>query len=266
MLLMERVSNRRVAFRGPLLLALAVLGFATGCSTPAKRELSSQDRARLHVEIANGALLEGDPTGALQSLARAEAEDPRIPELHHSRSLAFAARKERAAAIASARRAVELKPDYSDANNTLGKLLLDEGSLGEAQVYLLRASGDPLYREAYKPKTNLGILHYRRGELTDAEARFQEAITLAPQIACVARYYMGHIHSKQGRLKAAIQDYDLATRRQCANFADAHYALGIAYQLDHQYEQARKKYLEVQNRFPDAPVSVHAIQQLRSIP
>ena len=245
---------------------LAYSTLVLGCASATKKELSAADRARLLVDIANGAILEGDPTGALQNLARAEVEDPRLPELHHSRSLAFAARKEQQLAIASARKAVEIKPDYSEANNTLGKLLLDDGKWAEAETFLLKAAGDPLYREGYKPKTNLGILYYRRGELSRAELRLNEAIQLAPQLACVSRFYMGHIRSKQGRLKEAIQHYENSTRRQCSYFPDAHFAMGIAYELDRQYEQARKKYVEIQSRFPESAVASRAIQQLKGLP
>src|SRR4051794_26777065 len=98
------------------------LALASCASGPKKVELTDTERARNLVNLANGAIMENDPTGALQTLLEAEALDPKLPELHHSKALAFHLKHDDAKAIAEARRAVELKPNYAEANNTLGKL------------------------------------------------------------------------------------------------------------------------------------------------
>src|SRR4051812_40591078 len=73
---------------------LTVLGWTilSGCASESglqKKTFSKAERARMLVEIANGALLEGDPTGALQNLAHAEQLDSTLPELHHSKAVAY---------------------------------------------------------------------------------------------------------------------------------------------------------------------------------
>src|SRR4051812_42305258 len=109
-------------------LVLGINALSTGCATSSDnpnspssnaKDLSSTQRARMKVDIANGALLEGDATGALQNLNEAELEDDSLPELHHTRALAYFAKKDLDRAIKSAKIAVDLKPKYSDANNTL---------------------------------------------------------------------------------------------------------------------------------------------------
>lgn len=247
--------------------ALLYSSFLLGCSSGEKRkELTKTERARLLVEVANGAIAENDPTGALQSLARAEQEDDSLPELYHSRALAYHQKKDMPQALVAAQKAVKLKSDYSEANNTLGKLLMDVGKVEDAQVYLKRAASDALFRESYKAWTNLGILKYRAGDYLESEVFLKRAIQDSPVLSCIAHYYQGHIEMKNARLSEAIKEYDQATRKSCANFADAHLALGIAYQKNKQYDRARKAFVEIQQRYPNTDLASQALDHLKYLP
>jgi Tfp pilus assembly protein PilF len=250
-----------------VLLALE-LGLV-GCALPEQEKrpaLSHQERARMFVEIANGALMEGDAVGALQQLAKAEAEDENLPELHHSRALAYIAKHDSTAAIMAAKKAVEIKPDYPEANNTLGKLLLDAGKYKEALLYLKIAAANHLYRDVYKASTNIGIIKYRLNELLQAESSFDRAIQGAPDRACVAYYYRGHIQLKRSHFKEAINDYEQATKKYCAKFGDGHLALGIAYEQSRQYLMARKTFVELQKLYPNTKLAEQAVERLKNLP
>ncbi len=241
---------------------------ATSCATtPApSRKLTSTERAKMHLALAAAALQEKDATGALLALADAEKEDATIPELHYIRSLAFYTRGDMSAALQAAKKALALKPDYGDAGNAVGKLLLDSGRYEEAIPFLSRAAENQLYRDNYQPLTNLGVLHYKRGEMKKAETYLNRAITAAPDRSCVAYYYRGHLRLKESRFKDATRDYDQATRKFCASFADAHLAHGIALEYSKQYDQARKKYLEIQSRYPETELAEKAMNRLRALP
>jgi len=248
-------------------LFLIALFAVSGCSsTPAEKNISSTDRARLYVEAANGALAEGDPTGALVLLKKAETENNEVPEIFHSRAIALYVKRDIKGAIESARRAVEIKPDYADANNTLGKLLIDAGDYNAAEKVLQSPASNVLYRESYKSNTSLGIIHYRRGNLAKATENLDKAIFDAPVAACMAYYYRGHVYLKKGEFKNAIRDYGLATRKVCANFADAHLALATAYERNKDYELARKKYLDIKMNFPNTKIADQAMDRLRYLP
>ena len=246
----------------------ALFGIITlsACASSSTRALSKSERAQLLLEIANGSLAEGDPTGALQNLVAAEKIDPTLPEIYHSKALAFYAKHDYPAAIVEAKHALKLRPDYDDANDTLGKLLLDTGDYADAVVPLTAAANDPLYRGAYKALTNLGILYYRQSQFAKAKTYFRQATLASPSIACIASYYLGNLSLRESRFKDAIRHYDQATRGFCGGFADAHLAVGIAYQEDRQFDLARKKFLEVQKQYPNTPVADEAISRLRTLP
>lgn len=248
-----------------LLLTLGILMLCS-CASTSDRAASTQDRARMYVDAANGALTEGDATAALHFLVEAEKLDSKIPELHHSRALAYSVKEMTTEAIRSAQRAVELEPDYSAALTTYGRLLMDAGRLKDAEKMLRKAANNPLNSESFKAKTSLGILYVRLSDLERAEKEFNSAISSAPRLACVTYYYRGDLHSKKGNFKRAIADYNKATEHLCGRFADAHLALGIAYIRDRRFEDARRKLLEVRKLFPDSKAAETAMTQLRYLP
>ena len=246
---------------------IASAGILSGCASTEKRHtLSGKERAAMLAEVAAGSLNEGDPTGALATLLEAEQYDPKSSYIQHLKGLAYFYKNDSETATVCVRKAVELDPSYTDANNTLGKLLLDSGAYSEAQKYLEKAVKDPLYRDSYKPQTNLGVLHYKRGELAQAEIHLNKAILDFAQGACVAYYYRGQIRLTHSNFKEAIDDFDKATKKYCGGFEDAHFAIGLAYQRSKQFEKARRKFVEIQKTFPDTDVAKKAMDQLRYLP
>ena len=230
-------------------------------------ERSENDKIIMRLRVANGALREGDPSGALRELLVVEKMGGgKFPELHHTRALCYFVKKDLEKAIISAEKAVKLSPNYSDANNTLGKLYVDTGKHKQAELFLKRAADDPLYSSAYKPFTNLGISYYRQNKFKEALFNFDKAIDASPHLACVAYYYKGHLYLKSNENIKAINAYTLATRRYCSNFADAHYALGLAFARNKQYDEARKKFLSIQQLYPNMDISMKAMDQLRGLP
>lgn len=238
----------------------------SACATGSNEKLSDHDRALTLIQAADGALVEKDPTGALQYLKDAERFDPDIPDLYHTQALAYYQKHDLESAIISARKAVGLKPDFSEANNTLGHYLLEKGSMKESETYLLRAANDPLYRDSFRPLTNLGILFYRKGDLRNSERYLDRAIATRSDLSCLAHYYRGHIRIKEGNLKEALADYEKSVKKLCGGYGDAHYALGVALEKNKQYDLARKKFVEIKERYPDSTLSKKAAEHLRYIP
>ena len=252
-----------------LLIALGAAGFGCasgGVSNAPVHPLSDHERADLLVNAAAGAIEEGDPTGALQILMQAEKSDASLPRLHLVRATAYYVKKEVTQAMESVNRALQLKPDYSEARNTLGKMLLDQGRYAEAEKELQIAIKDLLSRDAFRAYTNLGILYYRQGKDAKALASLDKAILEGKSGACLAYYYRGHLKLKVAAYSDAVRDYSLATRRNCGNFSEAHLALATAYERSRQFEMARKKYLEIQQSFPNTQIAEQAMNRLKDIP
>jgi Tfp pilus assembly protein PilF len=246
---------------------LAFVFLLGACATANKpKELSDDEQYTLYLQMGNATLSENDPTTALQWLLKAEAKKPDSAVVHHSLALAYYQKHLLAKALAEGKQAVTLDSDYSEANNTYGRLLIETNQLYPAISYLQKAAADPLYRDAFKAQTNLGIIFYRVKEFSRAKDAFAKATEISPQAACVAYYYRGHLALRESNFKEAATNYLKATQKVCSNFPDAHLALGIAYQDEHEFDLARKTYAELAKNYPNTPASEQALTRLKSLP
>jgi len=218
------------------------------------------------VEIAASALDEGDTSGALQSLAKAEDYDDKNPSLHHVRALAYLQRKELAAATVSAKIAHELAPTDSTIATTYGKILMDAGRELEAERALLPAANDTLYRDSYRARTNLAIIYMKRGKAELAMDQLERAINESPIKACHAYYFRSQMRLKSGAMRDSLKDLEHATSGVCASLAEAHLGLGIALAKDRQYQRARSKFVEISQRFPGTDIAEKARENLGYLP
>ena len=260
-----RLKNRPTFMIQALLGALFLMSLY-GCASSGKKQLTTEEKVKLLVDIGNSSLIDGDPTGALESLKQAEAIDDSLPELSHSLALTFYLKRDLKTALHYAQKAVQKKSNFSNANTTLGKIYLELGMLDQARDPLSQAAQDPLNREAYKAWTSLGVLEERKGNLEAADSMYSQAIQSDGLNSCLAYFYRGNIRVQKKQISDAIRDYTLASQKFCAKFGDAFLALGQAYQQSRQYDLARKTYLEVVQRYPDSPLANKAIEQLRFLP
>ena len=237
-----------------------------GCAANRPRHVTEQERAQMLVELGNASLEEGDPTGALEALFQAEKAAPDMPEIYHSEALAFEAKHDLPTALTKVQHALSLKPDYSAANTTIGMILIDLGRGAEAVPYLQRATVDPLNRETFKALTGLGIISYRSQQYAKAAENFDLAIQANPVASCIAYYYRGHLELQNRHFTDAIRDYQAATQKICGSFSAAHLAIGIAYEDTKQYQLARRKYLEIEQKFPNSKIADQAVERLRYLP
>jgi len=218
------------------------------------------------IETASADINEADPTGALINLRQAEELDPKSAQIQYLLALTYYQKGEAGMAIRAARNSIQYSPDFSAAKNTLGKLLLDQGKLSEAEKYLSEAAHDLTYREAYIAKTNLGVLYNKKLNPTLAEQWFSKAIFDAGDNACMAAFYRGQLYFEKSQFEKANADFKRASRNNCSQFSDAHLAMGKTFLRMKKYDLARAKLLEVQQLFPTSDAATKANDYLKEIP
>jgi type IV pilus assembly protein PilF len=254
---------KSIGYAGLTLLAFCIVS----CSSAQKTEkVSDQERAKLLIDVAGANLTENDPTSALIALNEVRELDDSLPEEHYLFALAYYQKGETKLAIESARRAVKLKPDFSSAKNTLGKLLLDQGKFDEAEKYLTEAAKDLTARDAYLAKTNLGILFYKKSNFKIAEQWLSSAIKDAGENACMASHYRGQIRLQESAYEKALVDLKAGSRHGCSQFSEGHLAYAQALIRMKRYDQARAKLLEIKQLFPASDAAQKSNAYLREIP
>jgi type IV pilus assembly protein PilF len=242
----------------------------TGCATSkndhAPRKLSKVERFNAAIDVASAAITEGDYTGALISLNEAQEIDNDSDRLHYLFALAYYNKGELAMATDSARTALEINPKFSSAKNTLGKLLMDQGYFLEAEKYLSEAARDLLNQEAHLAETNLGILNYKKGNPEKALIHLNKAIRNNPESTCIARYYRGKIELDRNEFDLAQSDFTASSKGYCARLSDAHLLLGKTFIRQRKFDQARAKFLELQQLFPHTESAKEAGIIIKEIP
>ncbi|MCM2333177.1 MAG: tetratricopeptide repeat protein [Anaeromyxobacteraceae bacterium] len=204
-----------------LVLALALAACAHGPSAKA------QKTAEIHHDLGLEALQKGNAPEALREFDQALESDPRMPEAHLGRGLVleygFGKLKD---AEAEYRRAIELRPNYSDAHNNLGQLLARAGRWTEALESFDEALASPFYREPFVARCNKGLALYRMGRRDDGMAELKTCLAMAPRY-CAGRRELGRLHLGEGRLKEALEELGTYAR-DCDKAVDAHQQLGQA--------------------------------------
>jgi protein O-mannosyl-transferase len=129
-------------------------------------------------------------------------------------------------AISEYLRAVRIYPDYAEAHNNLGAILLQSGRTTEAVAeYRAAVRLDPDYPDAH---SNLGgALSRIPGQMPEALAELETAVRLDPENAR-RRAALGNVLLQTpGRIPEAIVQLETAVRID-PDDAGAHYQLGIA--------------------------------------
>jgi len=213
-----------------------------------KRALGFQpDFAEAHLNLGNTLVQAGRLPEAIEHYRQAIRLTPTLAEAHNNLAMSLAQMPGRLPdAIAHCEEALRLKPAYAEAHNNLGNALVQiPGRLPEAVAHYEEAlRNKPDFAEAHSNLAMVlaqmpgrlpeAIAHYEEalrlrpgyaeahfnlasalaktpGRLTDAAAHYEEAVRLKPDYVD-ARNNLAVIYAETGRLEAAIQQLEIATR------------------------------------------------------
>ncbi|RMG13636.1 MAG: tetratricopeptide repeat protein [Deltaproteobacteria bacterium] len=225
--------------------------------------------AQLHYDLAVEAMKAGKVTEAVAELQTALKRNPDFPEAHNALGLLYHMSLHRLhKAEAAYRRALELRPNYSEAANNYGALLLELGRYKEAQALFEKALDDVLYPTPYLARGNLGWALYKQGQVDKALEELRMAVVLQPKF-CAGYRNIGIILEEQGDLTGALDAY-ANYAQQCPEVPDAHYRLGQVRQAAGDRAGALRSYEKCFNLAPKATIGhecakrYEALQQVGS--
>ena len=161
-------------------------------------------------------------------------------ELHVVIGQAHAQQGDYDAAIASLRRALELKPTVAEANATLGTIYLKQGKLPEASAALKAELA--AHPNDTRAQHTLATVLDLEGQSTEALVILRRLLKARPDFAS-ARYLVGKILLAQGAAADAVEQLQAAVRLSPED-ADAHYQLGQAYQKTGRADLAEEQFTQ----------------------
>lgn len=203
---------------------------------------------------------------SLRFLSMAEKKLPNDPAVQYDLGLAFDERGIPAEAIVHFQKALTLKPDYSDAQNALGRTYAKQGEMDKAQECFEKALADPFYGTPYLALYNLGLVYEKKEDLDTALKQYQEATRLQPSYG-PAYYRMGQVLELLKRLDEARRAYGKAIEYS-PDLVEAHLRYGVLCYMAGDLENTLYSLNRVVKLSPHSPMAEEArkyLDRLQSI-
>lgn len=184
-----------------------------------------QEGARIHTELAQQYMANGDLEDALVKINKAFTFDANYVPAHTVAAVIYERINDLPNAEQHYRKAQALAPDKGDTNNNLGWFLCNrEGKAAEALPYFQKAVSDPFYQTPSLAWTNAGICQEKAQNLPVAEADFRKAIEIDSQNGG-ALYQLANVLYLQNdafRARAFIQRFDALGQPTAASLKLGH--------------------------------------------
>ncbi len=171
---------------------------------------------------------------AIASFKKAVQVRPDFAEAHNNLGIALRDQNRLDEAVGSFGKALQIKPDFAEAHNNLGIALKDQNRLDEAIASFSKALRTrPGYAEAH---SNLGVALQGQGHLDEAIASFNRAVQIKPYYA-EAHNNLGIALKDQNRLEEAIASFGKALRIK-PDYLEALNSLGLLLHDQGRFDEA----------------------------
>jgi len=186
-------------------LLVAVIG--AGCANLPQSEdpLARFSESQL-IDLGEKYLAAGDTGQALRYLVSVEQRSPNDPVIHYDLGLAYHARALPDKAEEHFLKAIELKPDYAEAQNAVGVLYAQQGRLDQALRYFEQALENPFYRTPQYIYYNMGRIYEQQHDLEKALGYYRRAVRIRANYT-PALYQSGKVLEAMKRNDEALQAY-----------------------------------------------------------
>jgi predicted CXXCH cytochrome family protein len=205
--------------------------------TRIERQMDHDPEARAVAVLGEAYFADGKHAEAIAAFERALAKDPSLPKARYNLAQAF----EAAGQIDRARAAYEQAGDFPEARYALGNLLRRSGDLTEAIRQYRRALAlRPTYTDAH---INLGSIYADQARFDEALAALEQALRIDPS-ADEAHNNLGRVFAAKGSVPKALVHLRRALALNAANVT-ARYNLARVFQSTNAMPAAAAEYRRV---------------------
>jgi type IV pilus assembly protein PilF len=245
---------------GLVIVLLFVVALSAGCGAME----ASRKKASYHYQMGLSYLAEGNYTKALVDLTEAEKITPDDPVLLNYLGQAYYFKKRFDLAEPKYLRAIELRPDFSEARNNLGATYLELQQWDNAIKQFTLVYNDIFYQNHDAAAMNLALAYYGKGDYDKALSLLHPVIANNPR-SPVARLNLGRVYFADDKTGLAIEEFKKSIELD-KDYAKAHYHLALAYLKIQDSSAAKAEFYEVIRINPDdelGQISKERLQMLR---
>jgi tetratricopeptide (TPR) repeat protein len=170
---------------------------------------SEHDRrgAEIHYDLGVHEQQTGDVQGAMRDFQAALQLDDNFAEAHEACALLLHLSFHRdQEAVEHYRRALQIRPTFSEAKVNLANVYLSEDRYDEAIKLYDEALNDMLYPTPFIAQNNLGWAQYKKGNAAEGVGNIRAAVTTNPKF-CAGYRNLGIIAEEQGQLPEACDEF-----------------------------------------------------------
>ena len=184
-------------------IALIVM-LLTSCTAenPLGHSASSDEQARVNLQLGVRYLEMGMLADAREKLLQAEDQDPNNAEVQDALAVLSEKLGQRKEADYHYQRAIALNPESYRSQNNYGRFLCEAGHFEKGFELLQQALEQPLNNRKWFAQTNIGLCYLRQGQLELAEQAFRQALQYRPDYA-PALQQMQKINYQKGNYMSA---------------------------------------------------------------
>lgn len=167
-----------------LLAGITLLLSACGGDTrvrPDSKASSRTEAARVHTELGQTYMSQGQLRLALEKLEKALLYDPSYVDAHTVIAVLYETINDQKKAGEHYRRAAQLKPRSGAEQNNYGTWLCSMGQFSEAQQHFDRALADPFYDTPASALINSASCQLKTGRVEEAEQALRTILEHAPE-------------------------------------------------------------------------------------
>jgi type IV pilus assembly protein PilF len=227
----------------PLILAL----FLTSCvSSPEKT-----DKAALHMKIGISHFENANYPKALSAFLEAEQLDPQNALVQNNLGLTYFMRERFDLSEKHFKKAVSLKPTFTEARNNYARLLIEIEKYPQAEAELEKVLGDLTYGGFEKAYINLGLSHFKQKRFPKAVEAFLKAID-QQQDSCIANTYYGRSLLEMSEYQRALVALNRAISFcQKIMYDEPHYFSALTYYRLGEKEKSLARFEELVKLYPN---------------
>ncbi|MFH2092121.1 MAG: tetratricopeptide repeat protein, partial [Pseudomonadota bacterium] len=174
------------------------------CAGSGKQEINQKEVAMATQQVGEEHYRNGRYTAALTSLLEAQKALPDDPYILNSLGLVYLAKDRPDLAQNHFKQALDLKPDYVQAQNNLGGAYMKLEQWDMAIKIFEAVASNLLYGTPEIPLSNLGWAYYNQNLLKQAKTYFNKSLDIRPNFIN-AVHGLASIHIKQQNYSQALE-------------------------------------------------------------